>query len=323
MKALVYRKFGGPEVVHVEEVADPTPGPRELLVRVHASTVSVADYRARTKDLPPGLGFFGPLVLGTFRPRYRTLGMDFAGVVEAIGSEVTRFAVGDRVIGLPDKNYGAHAELLTISENATIAIAPTNMPLDDAVTLVFGGVTMKKFFNLASPQGKRVLVNGASGATGTAAVQLAVAMGASSITGVNSAANHELVRSLGATEMIDYAQVDFTTLGQQWDIIVDCVGNAPYRRVAPVVAPAGAVLLVVGSLRSMLSARRDSKRLGGVVALTTPPSTASDLQFLVELAEAGSYVPVIDRRYTLDEAVEAHRYVGEFRKRGSLVLTIR
>ena len=321
MRAAVYREFGGPEVVRVEQLPDPTPGPTEVLVRVRASTVSIADYRTRSKDLPPGLGFFGPLVLGAFRPRRRVLGADFSGVVEQIGSQVTRFAPGDKVIGLPDGNVGGHAELLVVSEGATIAHAPTTVPLDDAASLVFGGITMAKFFGLASPAGKRVLVNGASGATGTAAVQLAVAMGATEVTGVSSAGNHALVRSLGATDMIDYADVDFTSTGRQWDIIVDCVGNAPYRRVAGSVAPAGAVLLVVGSLRSMLTARRDSRRLGGVVAMLTTASTASDMKWLVELADAGRFVPVIDRRYTLDEIVEAHRYVGEFRKRGALLLT--
>jgi NADPH:quinone reductase-like Zn-dependent oxidoreductase len=321
MRAAVYREFGGPEVVRVEQLPDPTPGPTEVLVRVAASTVSVADYRTRSKDLPPGLGFFGPLELGAFRPRHPVLGMDASGVVEQVGSEVTRFTPGDRVLALPGSRFGGHAELLVIDENATIAHAPTTLPLTDAASLVFGGITIKKFFTLASPQGKRVLVNGASGATGTAAVQLAVALGATAVTGVSSAANHALVRSLGAADTIDYADVDFTSTGRQWDIIVDCVGNAPYRRVAGSVAPAGAVLLVVGSLRSMLTARRDSRRLGGVVAMVTKPSTASDLKLLVELADAGALVPVIDRRYTLDEIVEAHRYVGEFRKRGTLLLT--
>ena len=322
MRAAVYSRFGAPEVVRVVDVPQPVPGPTEVLIRVAASTVSVADYRTRSKDLPPGLGFFGPLSLGVFRPRHPILGMDLSGTIEQIGGSVTRFAVGDRVIALRGSDFGAHAEYAVIDEDATIAIAPTNLPLEDAAALVFGGVTMKKFFNLHSPAGQRVLVNGASGACGTAAVQLAVAMGASSVTGVSSAANHALVESLGATEMIDYATTDFTTLGRQWDVIVDCVGNAGYGRVASSVTAGGAVLLVVGSLGSMLSAGRDSRRLGGVVAMMTKPSGASDLKYLVELAEAGSFAPVIDRRYTLDEIVEAHRYVGTGRKRGALLVAI-
>ena len=337
MRAAVYEKFGGPDVVQVVEVPQPVPGEGQVLIRVEASTVSIADYRTRSKDLPPGLAFFGPLSLGLFRPRRPILGMDLAGTIEQVGTGVTRFSPGDRVIALPGSRFGAHAEYavmhadgpialaptnLPLDEAATIAIAPINLPLEDAAALVFGGVTMKKFFNLHSPAGQRVLVNGASGACGTAAVQLAVAMGASSVTGVSSAANHALVESLGATEMIDYATTDFTTLGREWDVIVDCVGNAGYGRVASSVTAGGAVLLVVGSLASMLSAGRDSRRLGGVVAMMTKPSGASDLEYLVELAEAGSFVPVIDRRYTLDEIVEAHRYVGTGRKRGALLVAI-
>jgi NADPH:quinone reductase-like Zn-dependent oxidoreductase len=323
MKAAVYKKFGGPSVVSIQEVPTPTPKPDEVLVRVAATTVSIADYRSRSKDLPEGLGFFGPLALGVFRPRHPILGMDFSGVIDAVGSEVTRFSPGDPVIGMTGSDFGAHAEYLTIAGDGLIAHAPTNLPLDDAAALIFGGVTLTLFYSLVpSLKGLRVLVNGASGATGTAAVQLAVAAGAT-VTGVSSAANHALVESLGATDMIDYTTTDFTTLGRQWDVIVDCVGNAPYSRVAPVVSKGGAVLLVVGSLRSMLSARRDSKRLGGVVALTTRKATASDVESVVSLAEAGAFVPTIDRRYAFDEIVAAHEFVGSWRKRGALLVSIR
>jgi NADPH:quinone reductase-like Zn-dependent oxidoreductase len=323
MRAAVYEKFGGPDVVGIADVPRPVIKPDEVLIRVEASTVSIADYRTRTKDLPPGLGFFGPLALGAFRPRHPILGMDLSGTIDEVGSAVTRFSPGDRVIALRGSSFGAHAEYAAMPANGAIALAPTNLRLDDAAALVFGGTTMKNFFNLASPSGLRVLVNGASGATGTAAVQLARAMGASSVTGVSSAANHELVASLGATDLIDYATTDFTKLDRQWDVIVDCVGNAGFSRVSESVTPGGAVLLVVGSLASMLTAGRDSKRLGGVVAMMTKSATASDLEFLVELAEAGAFVPTVDRRYTLDEIVEAHRYVGLNRKKGALLISIR
>ena len=322
MKAAVYEKFGGPDVVQVVEVPQPVPGEGQVLIRVEASTVSVADYRTRSKDLPPGLAFFGPLSLGVFGPRHPILGMDLSGTIEQVGAGVTRFSPGDRVIALPGSRFGAHAEYVVMAADGPIALAPTNLALDEAAALVFGGVTMKKFFSLASPEGLRVLVNGASGACGTAAVQLAVAAGAT-VTGVSSAANHALVASLGATEVIDYATTDFAALGREWDLIVDCVGNAPYGRVSSCVTDGGALLLVVGSLGSMLSAGRDSRRLGGVVAMMTKPATASDLEFLVELAEAGSFVPVIDRRYGLDEIVDAHEYVGLGRKRGALLVSIR
>lgn len=322
MQAAVYRRFGPPEVVHVETIARPEPAADEVLIRVHASTVSIADYRSRSLDLPKGLGLFGPLYLGVFAPRRRVLGMDLAGVIEQVGSDVTRFAVGDEVIGLRGSRFGGHAEYAVMSQNATIAHKPKNLSLEDAVSLVFGGITMMLFFNQVTIEpGAEVLVNGASGSTGSAAVQLAVALGAR-VTGVSSAANHELVRSLGAHEVIDYASTDFAENGKTYDVIVDTVGNAPFARVGASIKPGGALLLVVGELRSMLTARRDSKRSGKLVTMMTKSSTASDLEYLVQLAEAGKFVPVIDRRYTLDEIVEAHRYAGTHRKRGNLVLRL-
>lgn len=322
MRAAVNHRFGGPEVVKVALVKRPTPKADEVLIRVHASTVSIADYRCRSKDLPEGLGFFGPLALGIFRPRHPVLGMDVAGVIEAIGSDVTRFAVGDKVIGLRGASFGGHAEYAVMGENSSIALAPTNMSLEDAVSLVFGGATMRVFFNLVTLHPKaEVLVNGASGSTGTAAVQLAKALGAH-VTAVSSLRNHELVRSLGADEVIDYATTDFTANGKTYDVVVDTVGNAPYSRAGGSVRPGGALLLVVASLRSMLRAKRDSRRGGILVTNATPVPTASDLEYLVSLAEKGLFVPVIDRRYTFDTIVEAHEYVGTGRKRGNLVLEI-
>jgi NADPH:quinone reductase-like Zn-dependent oxidoreductase len=322
MKAAVYRKFGGPEVVRIEDVPRPTPAPNEVLIRVHASTVSVADYRSRSKDLPKGMGFFGPLSLGIFGPRKRILGMDVAGVIEQIGSGVTRFSIGDKVIAMRGSRFGGHAEYAVMPETGTIAMAPTNLSLEDAVSLIFGGITARQFLNLVTlAPGAEVLVNGASGSTGSAAVQLAVALGAR-VTGVSSAVNHELVRSLGASEVIDYAATDFAANGKTYDVIIDCVGNAGFDRVSDSIKPGGALLLVVGDLHSMLTVRRDSKRSGKLVTMTTPGATASDMEYLVQLAEAGKFVPVVDRTYSLDEIVEAHRYVGTGRKRGNLVLRL-
>lgn len=322
MRAAVYRKFGGPDVVSVQTIARPEPQPDEVLIRVHASTVSIADYRSRSLDLPKGLGFFGPLSLGIFGPRKPVLGMDLAGVIEQVGSNGTTFAVGDEVIGLRGFALGSHAEYAVMRESGTIAPKPNNLSLEDAVTLVFGGVTARLFFNhIEVRPGDEVLVNGASGSTGSAAVQLAKAMGAR-VTGVSSAANHELVRSLGADEVIDYATTDFAALGRTWDVVVDTVGNAPFGRVKNSITPGGALLLVVGDLHSMLTTRRDSRRSGKLVTMSTDSSTASDLQYIVELAEAEKFVPVIDRRYPLDEIVEAHRFVGTHRKRGNVVLQL-
>lgn len=322
MRAAVYRRFGGPEVVKIERIARPEPKANEVLIRAHASTVSIADYRCRSKDLPEGLGFFGPLALGIFAPRKKVLGMDVAGVVERVGSEVTRFTVGDHVLGMRGSRFGCHAEYVVMAEDATIALAPKNLALDDAASLIFGGITARQFLNQVELKpGMEVLVNGASGASGTAIVQLAVAAGAR-VTGVSSAANHELVRSLGASEVIDYNAEDFAKNGKQYDVIVDCVGNAPFSRVDASIKPGGSLLLIVGNLKSMLSAKRITRRSGKLVTMDVGRSGPAVMEYLVSLAEQGKLVPVIDRRYTLDEITAAHEYVGTRRKRGNLVLNL-
>ena len=323
MKAAVYRKFGGPEVVHIEDVARPEPKPNQVLIRVHASTVSIADYRSRSLDLPPGLGLFGPLAIGIFGPRKRVLGMDIAGVVEAIGANVTRFTVGDRVVGMLGGKFGGHAEYAVMAETDTIAIAPANLTLDEAVAIIFGGIPTLVYFNAVGVKpGDEVLVNGASGSTGTAAVQIAVALGAR-VTAVCSAGNAALVKSLGAAAVIDYKTKDFAAETAAYDIVVDCVGNASFEVVQGAIKPGGALLLIVAGLRAMLSASRNSKRSGKkVVMLTTVNHTAADMEFLVDLAENGQLKPVIDRTYGLDEIQAAHEYVGTWRKKGNLVLKL-
>jgi len=322
MRAAVYRKFGGPDVVHIEELPRPTPKPDEVLIRVHASTVSIADYRSRSLDLPPGMGFFGPLALGVFKPRKPVLGMDVAGVVEEVGSKVTRFVPGDEIVGMLGAQFGGHAEYVVMGENGTIAHKPGNMTMDEAVTIIFGGIPALVFLNRAGVKtGDEVLVNGGSGSTGTAAIQIARALGAR-VTAVCSARNAELVRSLGAAEVIDYAVSDFVESGP-YDIVVDCVGNAPFERVENAIKPGGALLLIITDLRGMLRANRNSHRSGKrVVMLTTVKHTAADMEFLVSLAEAGKFKAVTDRTYKLDEIQEAHRYVGDRRKRGNLVLKL-
>jgi NADPH:quinone reductase-like Zn-dependent oxidoreductase len=211
MRAAVYDRFGGPDVVRVEERPTPSVGPDEVLVRVVASTVSAADHRARTREVPRGLGLLAAVGIGAFRPKHRVLGMDAAGVVEAVGADVTRFAPGDEVIGWLGKRFGGHAGYAVFGQDDALARKPRTMSLEDAVTLVFGGLTAHGFLQQADLRpGARVLVNGASGAVGTAAVQLAAAAGAQ-VTGVCSGANAELVMSLGAKRVVDYATADFTT----------------------------------------------------------------------------------------------------------------
>lgn len=322
MRAAVNRRFGGPDVVAIERVAKPVPRRNEVLIQVVASTVSVADYRVRTRDVPKGLRLMTAFALGVFAPRHRILGMDVAGIVESVGADVTDFRPGDRVIGALGSTFGGHAEYVCLPQDGPISLAPSNLALEDAVALVFGGLTARSYLNrVAIGPGTRVLVNGASGAVGTATVQLAKHLGAH-VTGVTSAGNGQLVTSLGADRVIDYTAVDFAAGDETYDVIVDCVGNAAFDRVAPSINPGGALLLVILDLKSMILAASQSRKSGKVVAASAEKWSAANLRYLVQLAEAGVLRPVVDRSYDLDDIVEAHRYVATGRKKGSVVVRV-
>lgn len=322
MSAAVYRRFGAPEVVSIARIPVPETRPDDALVRVRASTVSVADHRMRSRDLPRGLGMLGPISLGVFGPRHPVLGMDLAGVVEAVGENVTRLRPGDEVIAMNGQVFGGHAEFARVRSTGAIAFKPASLDFEQSVALVFGGMTALEYLEAAAVgPGDEVLVNGASGAVGSAAVQLARHFGAR-VTAVTSAANHELVLSLGADDVIDYRSADFATGGRTWQVIVDCVGNAPFSRVAGALAEGGALLLVVADLHSMVTAKRDTRRSGKRVIASVPAGGTDYLERLAGLADEGQLRPVIDRTYALADVVEAHRYVDSGRKRGSVVLRV-
>lgn len=322
MTAAVHRRFGAPDVVHLEQRAIPSPKPGEVLIRVHASTVSVADHRARARDVPTGFGVLTAFALGVFRPRHPILGMDAAGVIEAVGVGVTAFAPGDRVIAMMSGAFGAHAEYVCVRADGAIARAPATMTLEEAVTLVFGGITAEGFFRqVAIGPGTSVLVNGASGAVGTAAIQLAKQRGAD-VTAVTSGGNAALVTSLGADRVVDYTRQDFTAGGDTYDVIVDCVGNAAFDRVEASINAGGALLLVISDLWSMLRSRGQSRRSGKLVTWNVGKPGADELAHLVSLADSGRYQAVIDRTFDPADIVEAHRYVDTGRKRGNVVLRV-
>jgi len=322
MRAAVYRRFGGPEVVEIEEVPRPVPRPTEVLIRIHATTVSTADRRARSKDVPAGLSLPSSLVLGFVRPRRPILGMDAAGVVEEAGAHVTRFRPGDEVVGMLGSRFGGHAQYAVADESSALALKPTSASFAEAAALVFGGITARAFFNHARLEGgSRVLVNGASGAVGSAAVQLAKAAGAH-VTAVCGARNASFAIALGADDIVDYRNMDFAEGDTSYDIVMDCVGNAPFSRVRPIVAPSGAVLLVASDLHSVLAASGQGRKHGLTVATTPGRYLAGDLAYLVDLAENGRLRPVIDRIYALDQIAEAHRYVDTGRKRGNVVIDV-
>jgi NADPH:quinone reductase-like Zn-dependent oxidoreductase len=318
----MYEQYGGPEVVHIVEIPTPVPKDDELLIKVHATTVSAGDWRMRSLEVPEGFGWMTRLAIGIRGPRQPILGAELSGVVTAVGKNVTKFKVGDEVIAFPGLRLGAHAEYHCISENAAVVHKPANLSHEEAATLSFGGMTALHFLREAKiTKGESVLVNGASGACGTAAVQLAKHFGAT-VTAVCSAGNAELVRSLGADHVIDYKAEDFTRNGQRYDLIVDTAGTAPFARVRDSLRDGGRLLMILGSLGGLLQipwTRLTSNRkvIGG-----TARAKESDLRFLADLAERGEYKAVIDRRYPFDEIVEAHRYVDTGRKRGSVVVTV-
>ncbi|MBK8085433.1 MAG: NAD(P)-dependent alcohol dehydrogenase [Devosia sp.] len=322
MLAAVYDRFGGPDVVRLADVPVPRPGPNDILIRVVASTVSAADHRMRARDLPPGIGLLAMPVVGLFRPRRRILGMDFAGTVVAVGNAVTRFAPGDDVVGMTGSAFGGHAEFLMLPQSAAIATRPADLGHEEALALVFGGHTISECIRRREIRpGDDVLVNGASGAVGSVAIQVAKHFGAH-VTAVASADNAGLLARLGADRVIYYRAEDFSTGSETYDIIFDCVGNAPFERFDRVLKPGGALLQVAADFKALVSAKGHTRRSGKLVAPITFTPAASDVAFATRLYREGGLKPVIDRTYRFDEIVEAHRYVDTGRKRGSVIVQI-
>lgn len=322
MKAITYEQYGPPEVLLLREVAKPIPKSNEVLIRTHTTSVTSGDCRVRSMKMPAGFGFISRLVFGISKPRQAILGTEIAGDIEAVGKDVSKFKVGDQVFALSDMSMGCYAEYKCMPEDGAMALKPSNLNYDQAAALPFGGTTALDFFRRGKlKHGERVLVNGASGAVGTAAVQLARHFGAD-VTGVCSAANVDLVRSLGASHVIDYSKEDFCRNGESYDVIVDTVGTAPYARCKASLKESGRLLMVLGGLPDMLqipwvSLTSSKKVIAGPAAVR-----AEDLRFLAELAEAGEFKPVIDRCYPLEQIVEAHGYVDSGRKKGNVIIRL-
>jgi NADPH:quinone reductase-like Zn-dependent oxidoreductase len=322
MKAVVYERYGAPDVLQFKEVPKPAPKRNEVLIKILATTVTSADWRVRSLNVPAGFGLITRLVFGWSKPRQPILGTELAGVVESVGEDVSLFKAGDAVFAFSDARMGCYAQYKCMPQDSAIALKPTNLRFDEAAALSFGGTTALSFLRRAKLQrGERVLINGASGAVGTAAVQLARHFGAE-VTGVCSGANAALVRSLGAAHVIDYTREDFARSGKVYDVIVDTVGNAAFSRSRFCLAPSGRLLMVLADLPDMLQIPWVS--ITSSKKLVAGPATgrAEDLRFLAQLAQAGEFKPVIDRRYPFEQMVEAHRYVDTGRKRGNVVVTL-
>ena len=322
MKAMIYRRYGPPEVLEMTELVKPVPAKDELLIRICATTVSSADWRVRSLEMPYGFGLLGRAALGIRRPRQPILGTELAGEIEAVGSEVTTFKPGDKVFAFPGSRMGCYVEYRCIAADGPVALKPSNLSYEQAAALSFGGSTMLDFFRRGSLRsGERVLVNGASGAVGTAAVQLAKYFGAH-VTGVCGEANLKLVQSIGADQVIDYTKDDFSRSGQTYDVIVDAAGTAPLSRSGRALTSDGRLLLVLAGLVDMIKAPfagiTDTRKvIAGPVA-----QRPEYIHQLRQIAAAGEFVPVIDRCYPFEEIQTAHRYVDTGRKRGNVVIRI-
>ena len=316
MRAVVHDEYGPPEVLRLETCERPAPKDDEVLVRVHATTVNLTDCHMR--GAYPVIWRF---MIGFRRPRQRILGSEFAGIVEAVGSAVTGFAVGDRVFGA---KQGAHAEYICVREAGLIAHVPGGLSFEEATAVTDGGHQGRAPLLRANVgEGTRLLIYGASGSCGTAAVQIARHLGAH-VTAVCGTKNVELVRSLGADVVHDYQRgADFTQDGEVYDVVLDAVGFLPYRRARKALKPGGLFLATeLGFMWQnpalVLLTKRSSKRL----IFTMSKRTQEDVVFFKELIERGEYRPVIDRTYPLEEAAEAHRYVETRQKTGNVVLTV-
>jgi NADPH:quinone reductase-like Zn-dependent oxidoreductase len=321
MKVAVCRRYGPPDVVRIEDWPTPVPGPRDVLIRVRASTVTSADWRVRSRSMPHGFGVAGRLAFGITAPRQPILGSELAGEVVAVGAAVRDFAVGDPVVAFTGARMGAHAEYCRVRADALIVRKPPALSYETAAALAFGGTTALDFFRRAALRaGDRVLVNGASGAVGSAMVQLAVAAGAE-VTAVCSGANVEIMRRLGAVRVVDYTRVDFATEGGQYDVIADTVGNAPYARVRHALASRGRLLLVLATLPEMLRAPWVNATSRHRVVAGPVAERVDDLRTLVEMAVDGRFTPLIDSRFAFADIARAHARVETGRKRGNVVVT--
>ena len=316
MRAVVYSEYGGPDVLRLGEVPKPTPKDDEVLIRVRATTVTAADGLVRA-----GVPLWGRLILGLRTPRKQVIGTELAGEIASIGSRVTRLKPGDDVYAFTGFGLGAYAEYCCMPERGSVMPMPANTTYEQAAALVDGASTSMFFLEekVGLQPGQRVLINGASGSIGTYSIQLAKRLGAEVI-GVCSARNHDLVKSLGADHVIDYAAEDFTTHRASYDVVFDTVAKSSYARSKRALKRGGAYISTDLSLPLILQSAWTSLvgHTRAVWGMSTEKRQA--LRAIKELVEAGELEPVVDRRYTLETITEAHRYVDTGHKRGNVVV---
>lgn len=322
MAALVCERYGSPDVLKFMELPRPSPGKGEVLIRVLASTITSGDRRVRSMDMPRGFLTLGRLALGWHGPRQPVLGAEFSGVVHGVGSRAKGFAPGDAVFGISGFRMGGHAEYVCMPATGAMAHKPEHLSFEGAAALSFGGGTALSFLGRAALRsGEKIVINGASGNVGMAAVQLASGMGAE-VTGVCSAAHLDQVRSLGAVRVINYEQEDFTRLGPQFDVLFDVACNQSVERCLNLLKPGGRLIRLQAGLAEMCRAMLLPRRAGRHIIVGTAEERSDHLAHLGELVRQGRFRPVISRVFPFEEAIAAHRYADRAGHGGSVVLNM-
>jgi len=317
MKAIVYTQYGSPEVLQLKEVEKPLPKDNEILLSVKATAVNSGDLRLRKAD-PWAVRLF----FGLMKPKTNILGSVFSGEVESVGKDVRLFKIGDEVFGHTDMRFGAYASYISLSENGTLALKPKSLTHTEAAVIPFGGTTAFHFIKKAAIQpGQKVLIYGASGAVGSAAIQLAKHFGAE-VTGVCSTANMDLVKSLGADNVIDYTKEDFAGSGEVYDVIIDTVNKISFSSGVKSLTKNGLLILSAAGVSEMLQGFWTSMTSSKKVVTGVISHTAEDIDFLKKLVEAGKLKPVIDKTYPLEEMAKAHAYVELGHKKGNVAVTL-
>ena len=326
MKAMVWTAYGPPDVLQLREVETPTPKDNEVRIRIHATTVTAGDCEMRSLSLPLFLGLPMRLYVGIRKPTRKTiLGMELAGEIESVGRDVTRFSKGDQVFAATGLSQGTYAEYVCLAEEpeeGVLATKPANMSYEEAAAVPMGGLEAWFYVRKADIQGgERVLINGAGGTIGTFAVQLAKHFGAE-VTAVDSAGKLDMLRTIGADQVIDYTKVDFTASGEAYDVIFDVVGKASYSGSMRSLAQQGRYLSANPTLSKMVRGRWTTRTSSREAIVGGASSTVEDLLFLRELIEAGHIKTVIDRVYPLEQISEAHSYVEKGGKKGHVIITV-
>jgi NADPH:quinone reductase-like Zn-dependent oxidoreductase len=317
MKAIVYTKYGGPEVLNLQEIPKPIIKENEILIRQHATTVNSGDVRLRKAD-----PYLVRLVYGVLKPKLQVLGMVISGTIEEVGEKVTSYKVGDDVFGLNQKYLGCNAQYVAVPDNEPLAIKPSNVNFEEASSFVFGGHTALHFLKKATLQaGQKIMIYGASGAVGTSAIQIAKYYGAE-VTAVTSTKNLDFVRSIGADHVIDYTQVDLTTIKDKYDVIYETVDKCSIAKLSKLLKPDGTLILGAVIIKGLLIGLWHSKRSKFKLIAGVAEVNSKDMNTIKELVEIGALKPVIDKTYKLEQTSLANEYVDQGHKKGNVVIKI-